>query len=300
MKSQWAVSQEHTGFKLIDFLKTCLGDRACSLRQIKRYIDQGLCTVNGVCQRFSAKKVAFRDVVVLVIPDVVQEVARFNESAVLYEDDFILAYNKPQGVACDPKSINKFFVDKPNLFLAHRLDKDTTGVLLFAKNAADRDAIMDQFRAGKVEKQYLAIVDGMISKRLGTIKKYLGPTRHYQGQTVWGVVERNAKGAIFSHTDWECLRAVKQASLVRLTPKTGRTHQIRVHMCSIGHPLIGDRQYGGDCHRGYESWTYFLHAEKIRFRHPQTKEKIELQAPLSQDFQRALHILFGAEAVCDS
>ena len=289
MRLEWIVSQEMSGRKLIDFLKASHEDKTLSLRQIKRWVDRGLCSVNGTCQRFSAKPIAFRDRVTLVLPEENENRIQFDESNILYEDDSVLAYNKPMGLACDPKSIAAFF---PNtkLLLAHRLDKDTTGVVLLGKTPEIRDAIMDQFKVGKIKKEYLAIVDHTIIKNKGSIVKQLAPKRHYQGQTVWSVVQEEG---LYARTDWECVKKAKTASLVRLFPLTGRTHQIRVHMSSIGHPLLGDRQYGGHASRAYESWSYFLHAEKISFVHPITHQRILITAPLPKQFQDAVCAIFG-------
>src|SRR5262249_41903936 len=156
---------------LVDFLKASVGDKASSLKQVKRWIDRGLCTVNGSIQRFGGRPVSYRDKVLLVLPEEKEEGVRFGAEGILYEDESIFVYNKPAGVACDPKGISAFFGARP-LFLAHRLDKDTTGVLLFGKTEAIKELLMKQFKEGKVEKEYLAIVEHAMNQKKGSIQKH--------------------------------------------------------------------------------------------------------------------------------
>ena len=141
-----------------------------------------------------------------------------------------------------------------------------------------------------MKKRYLAIVDGIISLKRGEIINDLGPKRAYAGQTIWGEVPP-AQG-VRAITDWELLDQGSETSLVACYPKTGRTHQIRVHMAGMGHPILGDYQYGNRFKSPFRSLRTLLHAESIQLDHPLTQKRLLITAPLPDDFREAQRLLF--------
>ena len=178
----------------------------------------------------------------------------------------------------------------PSLKLVHRLDRETTGALILAKQAAVFDLFVKQFKTFQVEKRYLTIVDGIIEEKKGIIENYLGKKKVYAGQTIWGAV--SSPSGLYACTEWKCLKKGDKVSLLTCIPKTGRTHQIRVHMAEMGHPILGDFQYGKIFQSTYHPSRYLLHAEEIRFLHPLTGEVLCVNAPVPDDFKEALQKLF--------
>jgi 23S rRNA pseudouridine955/2504/2580 synthase/23S rRNA pseudouridine1911/1915/1917 synthase len=209
----------------------------------------------------------------------------------LFEDEALLVYNKPAGINSDEKGILQLWKSTlPHLQLVHRLDRDTTGILLLAKQPAIFDQLVSQFKQYQVNKRYLAIVDGGMEQAKGKIENYLGKKRAYAGQTIWGAVA-SSKG-LYAYTEWERLKKGHRASLVACYPKTGRTHQIRVHMAEMGHPILGDFQYGKQFQCEHRPPRTLLHAESIQFKHPLSGREMSLTAPLPDDFKIAQQQLF--------
>ena len=173
--------------------------------------------------------------------------------------------------------------------LIHRLDKDTTGLVMFAKDEETFARMVNLFREFQIKKSYLAIVDKVPNKKQGIIENYLGKLHGWKGQSVWGVI-REEKG-MYACTEWSCEKKMKQASLIRCWPKTGRTHQLRVHLAHMGHPIVGDVQYGKLFVCSYPSQRVLLHAETLEFSHPYTQKILQVRAPLPDDFIQALSIL---------
>lgn len=286
--NRWDVLQKQSGLSLQVFLKEKLGE-GVSAKQIKRAIDSGKCLLNGKPERFSSRLVGLGDKVELEIsppPEKVKTTKTDQTARILYSDDDIIAYNKPAGIPSDSKDLlddlQKHFGP---VILLHRLDKETTGILLFARNEATARAIEAQFKKRLVKKTYLAFVNGLPIKAAGTVENFLGKLHVYQGQTVWGVVPKE-KG-LLAKTLWEVKKRGKGASLVICRPETGRTHQIRVHLSSLGHPILGDHQYGRSFTCDYRPNRILLHASEIVFEHPKTKHLITITTTLPDDFVEA-------------
>ncbi|MEC5396933.1 RluA family pseudouridine synthase [Uliginosibacterium sp. H1] len=208
---------------------------------------------------------------------------------VVYEDDSLLVIDKPSGVAVHGGSgvsfgvIEQLRAQRPQarlLELVHRIDRETSGLLIIAKRRAALTALQDQMRAGSVEKRYLAMAQGRWMNPLQHVRvpllKYL--TEDGERRVA---VNRDGKPA---HSIVRLQRRWEDCSLVEVELKTGRTHQIRVHMQSLGHALLGDDKYGDFAlnkqlvREGLG--RMFLHAAKLRFHHPQTQVLIDLEAPL--------------------
>ena len=216
---------------------------------------------------------------------------------IVFEDDYLLVINKPEGVAVHGGSgvsfgvIEQLRAARPGqklLELGHRLDRDTSGLLIIAKRRRSLVAIHDMFRDGQVEKFYQALVEGDWVNSRQHIKAPLLRWLTVSGERR---VRVDAQGKP-SHTIVSLLQRYGAYSLVEAELKTGRTHQIRVHLAHAGFPIVGDDKYGSDAVRmQFAQWGFkrmFLHAARLRMRHPITEEWLELEAPLPP---ACIHIL---------
>lgn len=282
---KWVVRPEESGIKLIDFLKGHLA--SLSARQIKRAIEQRGCQVNGRTERFASTPLGRGDKVIfeeLCEESPVEDL--MDEKRILHEDSAFLFFNKPAGIASEDAHLIKTLRQRhPALELVHRLDKETSGVLLFAKSHACFEKMVRLFKDKKVRKEYLALVDGVPAKKQGAIENTLGKIATYQGQTLWGSVE----GGLPARTEWRVEKEGELASLLRCFPITGRTHQLRVHLNGMGHPILGDSQYGRRFRCPYRPRRCLLHAQKLSFLHPDTGAPLDVEAPLPEDFREGQH-----------
>ncbi len=224
--------------------------------------------------------------------------------AVLYEDADLIVVNKPAGLVTHPAPghpdgtlVNALLhrcPDWPGIGgerrpgIVHRLDRDTTGALVAAKNAAAMAGLVAQFKARSVRKEYLALVWGRPRPEQGTIETLLG--RSAGDRKKMSARPPRGRPAV---THYATLERFKETTLVRVRIETGRTHQIRVHLAHIGHPVVGDRQYGRA--RAAE-WPapvsrQMLHAERLALRHPRTGADMEWVAPLPADMAALLEAL---------
>ena len=253
-------------------------------------------------------------------PAVSDEDAAMMKAAVLYRDDYIIALNKPPGLPTQGGSKQKRHVDglaealtfgldeKPRL--VHRLDKDTSGVLLLARTRAIASDLTRAFRARDTRKIYWAVVAGTPSPRMGTVRfglvKAGGHGPQGEGEKMRAVHPRDVDdtpGAKHATTDYAVLSSLAtRASWVALVPVTGRTHQLRAHMAEIGHPIIGDGKYGGSGQEnlgdgwgaqlgGEISRKLHLHARSLTLAHPVTGARLTLTAPLPEHMTRTWETL---------
>lgn len=289
----WNVTKEESGLKLSEFLKNKLGD-SISSRQIKKALENNHCQINRRTERFGSFTVGLGDTITLIeIPSEKTEKTTLNfvSERCLYEDENFLIYDKPNGVPSDsPILLASVKRNHPFLALTHRLDRDTTGALVFAKNPSALHYISELFKNRDVKKSYLAIVDGSPKQTQGIIENTIGPLKRYQGQTIHG--EITPPKGLQALTHWHLEKSGKDCALLQCSPATGRTHQIRVHLSSIGHPILGDFQYGNRFKCLFKPNRYLLHAEKISFPCPSNGQLIHVQAPLPTDFNTAIHQLF--------
>ena len=188
-----------------------------------------------------------------------------------------MAYNKPSGITSDDVSISNFLNSiYGKSILLHRLDKDTSGVLLFAKTLSSAKEIEGLFKQRLIKKTYHALVEGN-PKPSGKIENYLGKLKTYQGQTLFGEVSKD-KG-LLAITSWKVEKSYNGVSLLLCSPTTGRTHQIRVHLSEMGHPILGDYQYGRHFSCDYKAKRMMLHASRIQFK------DFNINAPLPVEFK---------------
>jgi RluA family pseudouridine synthase len=287
---EWIVSPGESGTKLQIFLKNKVGE-GVSARQVKKAIESNLCFVNGRAQRFATFTVGNGDIVSFrynLADTSFGTKPQFERNRILYEDDFLLIYNKPPAVSSESKEfISAMHSYDSKLILLHRLDRDTTGALLFAKTVEMQKKMISLFRKHQVEKSYLALVDGIPTANKGIIENYLGKVHAYEGQVLWGEVPK-CEG-LHAKTIWKGERFGKEAALLLCHPITGRTHQIRVHLNGIGHPILGDFQYGKHFRCKYRTERFLLHASKISFVHPMSDVDIHVKAMLPNDFKEAMN-----------
>ncbi len=279
--------------------------REHSRAALQRAFEAGLVRRNG---RVMAKsdEVTAGETLEFVLPEVVP--TELNPVAiplnVLYEDEHLLAVNKAAGMVVHPgvgtgedTLVHALLahcagglsgvggIERPGI--VHRLDKGTSGVLLVAKNDAAHRGLSEQFAGRQLRKEYLALVAGVPRLRSGMIERAISRHPVHRERMTVGEGGRPAR------TDWEIVEAFGgRAALVRCRIHSGRTHQIRVHLKSIGHPLIGDTTYGwkADPHLP-DPGRVMLHAERIAFLHPVTARPLDLRAPLPADFTNLLATL---------
>ena len=246
------VGSSEEGQTLLAFLRTHLKDYP-SVKAIKRAIDAKQCKINDHVEYFSTHRVKNGDRIEIAL-----EVAKVDSRVpILFEDETIILFNKPPG-----KTSESF----ENLFLVHRLDKDTSGVILFAKSESIQKKLIAQFASRQIKKEYLAICDGKVEHPQWKVDNYLGKKVQYQGGVLIGRIPKE-KGKKAT-TCFERLKVGESASLVLAKPTTGRTHQVRVHLKDRGHPVLGDWQYGKQFKCDLHPPRQMLHALKISFTHP--------------------------------
>ena len=217
---------------------------------------------------------------------------------IVYEDEDIVIINKASGMVVHPASGNyentlvnvliyRYNLDDTNVRsgIVHRIDKDTSGLVIVAKNDKTLELVTEMFKNKKIKKTYLAIVDGVINNKSGTIN---APIARDVKDRKKMMVRKDGKKSI---THFYVLKNFKNNTYISLNLETGRTHQIRVHMAYIGHPVTNDKVYGKE----KTSFGQYLHASKLEFIHPITKKEIIVEAPLPIEFEEKLKELEGEE-----
>ena len=265
-----------------------------------RLIAAGQVTRNGKPVKKNAKT-ASGAVYRLTLPEAqpVALVAQAIPLDVVYEDADVLVINKPKGMVVHPAAghadgtlVNALLhycgdslsgingEKRPGI--VHRIDRDTTGLLIVAKNDFAHQALSEQLKDHTLRRTYECIVRGGFSEDSGTVDAPIG--RHPVDRKKMAVTEKNSRPAV---THWEVIARYGQYTHLRCRLETGRTHQIRVHMAHIGHPLLGDMVYGaGKSEKGLEGQC--LHARTLKFIHPRTGEHVELTSPLPEYFTGVL------------
>jgi 23S rRNA pseudouridine1911/1915/1917 synthase len=264
--------------------------------RVQRLIADGAITVAGQRAKASLRLDAGA-LVAVEVPAAIEAEAQPEAIAldILYEDADLLAVNKPPGMTVHPSPghttstlVNAVLAHCDDLSgiggvmrpgIVHRLDRDTSGVILVAKNDAAHNALARQLKERAVEKTYVALVEGTPKPAEGIIDAPIArDPRNRQRMTI-------VEGGRASVTGYRVLERYRGCALIEARPKTGRTHQIRVHLAAIGHPIVGDRLYGK---ASLVVGRQFLHARRIVFAHPRTGEAMEIEAPLAADLERAL------------
>jgi 23S rRNA pseudouridine1911/1915/1917 synthase len=219
---------------------------------------------------------------------------------VVYEDKDLIVVNKAAGMVVHPAPghyddtlVNALVARYPDIQrdgseqrpgMIHRLDKDTSGLIIIARNAVTHVALAEQMKRREVLKRYIALVEGVVALDQGSIDAPIGRNpRHRQQMAITSASSREAR------THFRVQDRFTRHTLLLLELETGRTHQIRVHLKAIGHPIVGDPVYGtGSILRGSTLKRQFLHAYQLKFTHPTTGNVMDLVAPLPQDLQAVL------------
>lgn len=267
---------------------------------IQKLLAEGNVTVNGKQVKPSYKVCADDKVMLLlpslITPDILPENIPLD---VLYEDEDVIVVNKPKGMVVHPAPghyegtlVNALLyhcgselsgingVLRPGI--VHRIDRDTTGSVIACKNDHAHNEIARQLKEHTIVRRYLAVVHGVLKEDSGTIHTLIG--RHPADRKKMAVVERGGKDAV---THYQVLRRFQNASYIECTLETGRTHQIRVHMSHIGHPLLGDIVYGSR-NNSFKLQGQTLHAAVLGFHHPAAGAYVETNAPIPEYFQALL------------
>ena len=284
------VGPEAAGERLDVFLARSAGSRAAA----QRLIAAGRVQVDGE-PRAKRHTVAAGERVTIAPADEAPApgvpAARY---AVAYEDEHVLVIDKPAGVVVHPAQGHEQGTlaqalagraaggeDPLRAGIVHRLDRDTSGLLVVARTEAAHAALKEQMRRREITREYLALVEGRPGARAGTIDAPLGRDRRVRTRVSTDTDE--PRPAV---THFEVERPLPGFTLLRVRLETGRTHQIRAHLLAIGHPVAGDREYGRAGLLGLD--RQFLHADHLAFRHPVTGEDVDLRSPLPDDLSKAL------------
>lgn len=298
--NKFVVDQKLANTRLDKALSELLLD--VSRTKIKSYLDDGLILVNNKAQKASYK-VEENDVI--EVADLPKEETDLNAENIplniVYEDDDLMVINKPKGLVVHPGAGNKsgtlanglkFHSDNLSTIngdfrpgIVHRLDKDTAGLLVVAKNDFTHVKLQEQLVDHTLSRKYYALVLGVISEDNGQIIAPIG--RDKQNRQKMAVDLRNGKEA---ETSFKVLKRFSNSTLVECVLKTGRTHQIRVHMNYIGHPVIGDPLYGKGNRLIYDDGQ-LLYAHYIKFIHPRIKKALDFDSPMPSYFEDFLKTL---------
>lgn len=264
----------------------------------QRLIKDGAVTVNGRPSKPSYRAQAGDEVVVHVpakMPDpVLPEDIPLD---IIYEDDVLLVVNKPAGMVVHPGAghtsgtlVNAVLAHCPQVVevggpdragIVHRLDKDTSGLILIAKDEQARAALQRQFKRRQVVKTYLALVEGQVQPREGVVDAPVGRDKRQRKRMA--VVRRGRE----ARTTYRAVEYFPEHTLLEVRPHTGRTHQVRVHLAWLGYPVVGDAVYGRRRQRLLRS-RHFLHAARLCFTHPATGEEVEFKSPLPPKLEAVL------------
>ncbi|OUS76860.1 RNA pseudouridine synthase [Paenibacillus sp. MY03] len=299
---EWRIRPETAGERADKFIVDQLaelGQAGLSRTQVQEWIREGAATVNGRSIKANYK-LSEGDTVVLVIPEA-QEADIMPENIpldIVYEDSDLIVINKPRGMVVHPAPghssgtvVNALMYHCKDLSgingllrpgIVHRIDKDTTGLLMAAKNDLAHVSLAEQLKEHSVTRKYIALVHGKLPHDQGTVDAPIG--RDAADRKLFTVTDRNSKTAVTHFVVLE--RIGEDYSLLELQLETGRTHQIRVHMKYIGHPLAGDPVYGRN--KTVPLNGQALHAAVLGFTHPRTGKRLHFEAALPSDMEQIL------------
>jgi len=302
LRFSYLIAEQQAGERLDQFLTRRQPELSRS--QLSASIRSGQILVDGACKKSSYRlksgdkvegELFFSTSPLIVQPEEM-------ELSILYEDEFLLVISKPPGLVVHPGNGNPTGTlvsgllhhcasiagvgDSVRPGIVHRLDKDTSGVMIVAKREDVHRLLVDAFKARTIDKEYIALCHGIFLQKKGRLVASIG--RHPIHRQKMAVRE---SGGRYAATRWKVEQELAgKYSVVRINIETGRTHQIRVHMSYLGHPVVGDAIYsGGRSREG--GGRQLLHASSLRFVHPITKRELEVEAPLWPDFLKILHNL---------
>lgn len=294
------VNDDEENLRLDLFICKHIQDKSRSY--IQNLIEDNLVEVNHRMKK-SNYKTKIGDNIKVSLPDAVELNIKGEDIKldILYEDSDVIVVNKPQGMIVHPASgvytgtlVNALLnhcredlsgingIARPGI--VHRIDKDTSGILVIAKNDMSHNKLSEQLKDHSMTREYIALVEGTIKEEKGSLDKPIG--RHKKDKIKMAVVE-GGKRAV---THYKVIKRFKEYTLVKCILETGRTHQIRVHMCYLGHPVVGDPVYGYKKQK-FNLRGQLLHAQKLGFIHPSTGTYMEFQVEVPGYFKRIIDIL---------
>jgi len=269
---------------------------------VQKLIEQGYILVNKRGAKAS-QRLNSGDRITIKLPPPIGLTAESTPLTIVYEDKDIIVVDKPAGLVVHPAPghpnhtlVNAILAHCPNLAMSgdlirpgiiHRLDKDTSGLIVIVKNDRARQYLVEQFKSRTVTKGYLVLIRGRLSPERGIIEAPIGRDPHHRKRMT--IVETGKEAS----TQYQVERYLSNYTLLEVTPKTGRTHQIRVHLSAIGYPVVGDLVYGTKCRREAIASgvrRQFIHAYRLGFRLPSTNEYQEFTSPLPVDLEQVLEL----------
>lgn len=276
----------------------CAEAAQASRSQVAKWIENGLCTVNGAVQTKPSFKAATGATLTIDVPEATESTVEKENIPleILYEDEDVAVVVKPCGMVVHPAAGNESGtlvnallyamddlsgiggVKRPGI--VHRLDKDTSGLLMVAKNDRAHVSLSDQLKNRTMEKHYLAVVDGCMREKSGLVDKPIARSKKDRKKMA---IDPEGREAL---TEWTLIENLKNAALLDVHIMTGRTHQIRVHMQSLHHPVAGDPIYGQK--NGVKAPRLMLHAYTLAFDHPRTGERLFFKADPPEAFEKTL------------
>lgn len=294
------IDEKDIGKRIDVYLSETLEDFSRS--QAKKIIDENAVLCNGKSIK-SNYKLRNNDVLEVTIPEpkVLEAIPEDIPINIIYEDDDIVVVNKEKGMVVHPAAgnytgtlVNALLYKCKSLStingvirpgIVHRIDKDTSGILVVAKNDIAHRSLSEQIKEHTVKRCYVALTEGVIKEDEGTINAPIG--RHPVERKKMAITEKNSKHAI---THFKVLERYPRNTLIEARLETGRTHQIRVHMASIKHPLVGDEVYGFKKQK-FNLNGQALHAKTLGFNHPRTGEYVEFTSNIPEEFEKVLKIM---------
>lgn len=297
---EFVASDAEGGFRIDQFLAARLADRL-SRSQIKRFIEAGQVRAGGNFVTSAHYRVRAGQTIEMEWKEIREDLTRAEAIPldIVYEDEELLVVNKPAGMVVHPAHgnpshtlVNALLYHVRHLSgsggpvrpgIVHRLDKDTSGLLVVAKTDTAHWFLAKQFKNHTIDRTYEAIVRGVVQHDEGEIDEPVG--RAFLNRKKVVVRPAGGKPAL---TYYRVKRRFRQATWLEVKPRTGRTHQIRVHLAHRGHPVLGDSFYGIKA-VGIDRQA--LHASRLGFLHPRTQEKLDFEAPLPEDFEALIRTL---------
>lgn len=304
------VSPELSGKRLDLLIAGCEQCSHLSRSRVQSLIRSGNVLVDGI-ERKTGYKVRENEHIQIIFPPAQPSslVPQDLDFEILYEDEDLVVLSKPPGLVVHPSHGHTEGTlvhgllhhcqdlsgiggeERPGI--VHRLDKDTSGVMVVAKNDLAHSSLVDQFKSRSVEKRYLAILRGLLPQKIGRIEAAIG--RHPVHRKKMSVLQDAGRKAV---TEWEVLETFNNEFVfVKLRLETGRTHQIRVHMASLGCPVAGDELYGKARKQrlAVPIVRQCLHSHKLTFTHPRIRKRLSFEAPIWSDMENVLQFLRNKE-----
>ncbi len=293
---KFTTSPDDEGSRIDLFLKRRLPDFSRS--QIQKWMKKGHIFCNGLPVKSALILKNDMKIDVKVPDEEVRLLAEDIPLDIIFEDPYLIAINKQAGMVTHPSAghhqgtlanalwhylsrTSKLDAKNKRPGIVHRLDRDTSGVLIAAKTLKIQEALAAQFRERNVKKTYRAIALGRVTYKEGEIEGAIGKDRESSRMAVISTGK-------YSKTNFKVLKRFAKHTYLEVYPKTGRTHQIRVHLAKIDHPVLGDNLYGGMDSTAPVCRRHMLHAYQIEFTHPVTKKRLKIQAPIPADLKSVL------------